>query len=99
LELKPDWATIRRELLEMAAEDGRVRAELAADGSLFQGYHPRMRAVHDRHAARLAPILATHGWPGERPVGEDGAGRHGAVARSRCASRCPVGAKRRRWSW
>jgi hypothetical protein len=73
LELKPDWAAIRHELLEMAAEDGRVRTQLAADGSLFQGYHPRMRAVHDRHAARLAQILAAHGWPGERPVGEDGA--------------------------
>jgi hypothetical protein len=29
----------------MAEEDLRVRAELAADGSLFQGYHPRMQAV------------------------------------------------------
>jgi hypothetical protein len=57
----------------MAEEDLRVRAELAASGSLFQGYHPRMRAVHDRHASRLAQILAEHGWPGERQVGADGA--------------------------
>jgi len=57
----------------MAAEDLRVRGELAADGSLFQGYHPRMREVHDRHAARLSQVLARHGWPGRSLVGEDGA--------------------------
>jgi hypothetical protein len=73
LALSPDSVAIRQELLEMAEEDLRVRAELAANGSLFQGYHPRMRAVHDRHASRLAQILAEHGWPGERQVGADGA--------------------------
>jgi hypothetical protein len=68
-----DWSHIRRELLAMAKEDGRVRAELAADGSLFVGYHPRMRAVHDAHAARLARMLEEHGWPGRSRVGPDGA--------------------------
>lgn len=37
----------------MAAEDQRVREDLARDGSLFAGYHPRMQAVHDHNAARL----------------------------------------------
>jgi hypothetical protein len=32
-----------------------------------------MRAVHDRHASRVAEILAEHGWPSERLVGADGA--------------------------
>lgn len=68
-----DSVEIRQELLGMAAEDLRVRAELTADGSLFRGYHPRMRAVHDRHAGRLAQILAADGWPTERQVGVDGA--------------------------
>jgi len=57
----------------MAHEDLSVRSELAADGSLYQGYHPRMRAVHDRHAARLAQIVKSHGWPGEPQVGPEGA--------------------------
>ena len=70
---RPFWSVIRRELLAMAEEDQRVRAELAADGSLFDGYHPRMRAVHDGHAARLAAILERWGWPGEPQVGPDGA--------------------------
>lgn len=57
----------------MADEDHRVRAALAADGSLFDGYHIRMRALHDRNATRLLAILRQHGWPGEPQVGREGA--------------------------
>jgi hypothetical protein len=64
---------LRQEVLAMAAEDQAVRAELAADGSLFEGYHPRMEEVHRRHAARLEQIIKRHGWPGCSLVGEDGA--------------------------
>ena len=65
---------LARELSAMADEDRRVRAELARDGSLFDGYHPRMRAVHDRNAARLTEILDAHGWPSRSCVGERAAG-------------------------
>lgn len=61
------------ELLAMAAEDRRVREELARDGSLFEGYHPRMRDVHERNAARLLAIVEEHGWPGRSLVGDDAA--------------------------
>jgi hypothetical protein len=64
---------LREELLAMAAEDQAVRAELAADGSLFEGYHPRMEEVHRRNAARLTEIIERHGWPGRSLAGEDGA--------------------------
>jgi hypothetical protein len=64
---------VREELLAMAAEDLRVREELAADRSLFHRYHPRMQAVHDANAGRLAAIMDRHGWPGEPQVGADGA--------------------------
>lgn len=70
---KPTWSDVRRELLAMAEEDHRVRTELAADGSLFDGYHPRMRAVHQANADRLASILRDGGWPGDPLVGHDGA--------------------------
>jgi hypothetical protein len=69
----PTWGNVRSELLAMVNEDHRVRAELAADGSLFDGYHPRMRAVHEANADRLAGILSERGWPGEPQVGQDGA--------------------------
>lgn len=64
---------LRDELMQMDEHDQAVRAELAADGSLFGGYHPRMAAVHDANAARLRAIIATHGWPTEPLVGVDGA--------------------------
>ena len=57
----------------MRNEDQAVRAELAADGSLFDGYHPRMEAVHRRNASRLSEAIDQHGWPGTTLVGEDGA--------------------------
>ena len=59
--------------MQMDEHDQAVRAELAADGSLFQGYHSRMAAVHDANAARLGAIIADHGWPAEPLVGTDGA--------------------------
>ena len=57
----------------MDRHDQAVRAELAADGSLFQGYHPQMAAVHDANAACLREIVREHGWPTTVLVGPDGA--------------------------
>lgn len=64
---------LRLELLSLAEEDLRVREELAAQGVLWEGYHPRMEAVHRRNAARLAEILEEVGWPAPAMVEEDGA--------------------------
>ncbi len=64
---------LRNRLLALAEHDADVRARLAADGSLFQGYHPEMQAVHEENAAVLDAIIAEHGWPGEPVAGTDGA--------------------------
>ena len=64
---------IREKLLALVAEDERVRAELAADGTLFDGYNARMREVHERNAAVLAGLMDAHGWPGFAVAGTDGA--------------------------
>ena len=48
---------VRRELLDLAAADHRLRERLAADGSLYEGYHPEMETLHRCHAARLAIVL------------------------------------------
>ena len=64
---------LRRELLALIAADDRLREELAHDGSLFDGYNPRMEALHRRNAARLREIIAEQGWPGRSVAGEDGA--------------------------
>jgi len=65
-------ASLRDELVAMVEEDQRVRAELAADGSLFDGYHPAMQAMHDRNAARLTEIIEHYGWPRRDLAGEEG---------------------------
>jgi hypothetical protein len=62
---------LRQQLLAMAAEDARVRSELAATGELFRGYAPRMEDVHRRNARELLAIVREHGWPGRTLVGED----------------------------
>ena len=61
---------LARELSAMAEEDQRVRADLAWDGHLFRGYHPRMAEVHSRNAERLREIIDQHGWPGRTLVGD-----------------------------
>ena len=85
--------SLKLELLRMRDEDQAVRAELAADGSLFDGYHPRMEEMHRRNAARLAEVINQHGWPGRTLVGDDGANaawmiaQH-AIAEPRFQRRC-----------
>lgn len=63
---------LRKTILQMAKRDAVVRERLVADGSLFEGYHPEMQAVHEENAAALAQIVETHGWPGMSLVGKDG---------------------------
>jgi len=50
-----------------------VRARLAADGALFDGYHPEMEAVHRANAARLRMVMHEVGWPGEGLVSKKAA--------------------------
>ena len=64
---------LSQELINMAREDLQLRKTLAVDGFLFNNYHPRMKAVHDRNAARLEKIVKSHGWPGKSKVGEEAA--------------------------
>lgn len=65
---------LRQKLIEMKAEDLRVREELAETGELFDGYAPRMEQVHLKNAAELERMLEENGgWLGKSLVGEDGA--------------------------
>jgi hypothetical protein len=57
-------SSLRFEPLAMEAEDRQVRKALLDPGSLGDGYDPRMREVHEKHAARRKEIVAAHGWPG-----------------------------------
>jgi len=61
------------ELVAMAELDQKAAEELAASGALYEGYHPRMVAIHEKNALRLQVIISEIGWPTERLVGERGA--------------------------
>lgn len=63
--------TLATQLIDMAEADRRLRDLLARDGTLFDGYHPAMRALHEQNARRLADIVARVGWPGRNLVGPD----------------------------
>ncbi len=68
------------ELLQLRAEDLRVREELARSGELGKGHVPRMEAVHRANAARLREIIAEHGWPDHDLAGVDGAAAAWTIA-------------------
>ena len=57
----------------MVEDARRLRAVLASDGTLFQGYNAQLRELHNSHAKALADIVDAQGWPGKSKVGEDGA--------------------------
>ena len=64
---------LKRSLLQMVEEEGRLRAELASDGSLYEGYPQQIRELHLRQANELEKIVDIHGWPKISLVGEEGA--------------------------
>ncbi len=66
-------AKLKQMLLSLARRDLETRDALAADGTLFEGYHPKMRLVHEENAATLSSIVSEHGWPSRALVGEDAA--------------------------
>ena len=65
--------SLRVRLARLLAHDAQTRAELAAEGELFDGYHPVMEAVHRSNARALETILDQGGWPGRGQAGVEGA--------------------------
>lgn len=64
---------LRDRLVAMASRDLKTRERLASDGTLFDGYHPEMEAVHEENARELEMVIEAHDWPTSELVGEDGA--------------------------
>ncbi|MFO7593394.1 MAG: DUF6624 domain-containing protein [Pseudomonadota bacterium] len=65
---------LRQELLSMQGEDERLMRELMEAGELRQeGYHPRLKQLHENNIARLKEIIVEYGWPGKSLVGLEGA--------------------------
>lgn len=62
---------IKHKILEMRALDDRVRARLVQEGTLYDGYHPEMEAVHNQNAEGLEKIIDQIGWPTAELVGAE----------------------------
>ena len=65
--------SLRQLLVSLAQRDLETRQRLAADLSLFDGYHPEMQAVHEENAAILDRVIQEHRWPTASMAGDDGA--------------------------
>ncbi len=63
---------IHDELLELQDQDQAMRSLLLEQDVLYDGYHPKMLAVHEKNADRLNDIIDVYGWPGTSLVGLDG---------------------------
>lgn len=63
---------IAQQIIELKEEDLRVRDKLIQQGKLSQGYHPEMKAVHDKNAEILSGIMEKIGYPTQDKVGEAG---------------------------
>lgn len=63
---------LRRELLRLVHEDQAARAAWIANPDDVR-VGEALDAVDAKTTARLRQIVATHGWPGQRLVGRDGA--------------------------
>lgn len=76
--LEDEW---RARLIAAAQRDYEVRARLARNGALFDGYHPEMEAVHIENARLLEQAIdAIGGWPVRSKFGDDGAGAAFTIA-------------------
>src|SRR5262245_11810147 len=65
--------SLEKALLDMAARDQALRAELTASGGLDTFYHARLEELHRANSSRLRQIIAVFGWPGATLVGPEGA--------------------------
>lgn len=66
-----EMGTIAAKLISLRDRDLDVRQRLLDDGTLFDGYHPEMEAVHRENAATLREIIDEIGWPTRSKVGDE----------------------------
>lgn len=62
---------VQIEINNMLDVDLQKRKELVEKGTLFDGYHPEMEAIHIANSKRLEQIIADFGYPTEDRVGKE----------------------------
>ncbi len=60
-------------LLSLKDQDLQLRTKILKEGTLNDGYDPRMEALHVENADKLDELIEKYGWPGRSLVGTEGA--------------------------
>jgi hypothetical protein len=71
--IEPREPALRDELLAMMAKDQELRTALGESNFTDKAIMEELNAVDHANTARMKDIVAAHGFPGRRLVGEDGA--------------------------
>ena len=58
-------------ILKLKAKDDDLRERLIQEGTLWDGYHPEMRALHNENIQALQNLMDEHGFPGISKVGKE----------------------------
>lgn len=66
-------ASVESRLLRLDRVDAALRDRLARNGPADDGVAGRLRLLTEQGAAWLRVVIAEHGWPGRRLVGDDAA--------------------------
>jgi hypothetical protein len=64
--------TFRHRLLALRDAESSLRAEIAQQGEAGEGYHPRLRHLHESQARELELLIDDEGWPTPDVAGDDG---------------------------
>jgi hypothetical protein len=66
-----DYQRIADEIIDLKNADLALRDELVQSGQLSEGYHPDMKAMHDRNAELLNNIIDRIGYPTIDKLGKE----------------------------
>ncbi len=58
-------------IIELKTKDDILRDRLIKNGSLWDGYHPDMRALHNENIHRLKGMMVSNGFPRISTVGKE----------------------------
>ena len=58
-------------ILALKAKDDALRERLIQEGTLWDGYHPKMRALHNENIQAFQALMDDYGFPGISKVGKE----------------------------
>lgn len=66
-----NYSEVARTLIELKSKDDLLLQKLLSEGSLSDGYHPKLRALHSENIQAFLSIWEEYGFPSLSKVGEE----------------------------